>query len=181
MDLHLAGKIAIVTGASRGIGRAIAENLASEGMHLVLAARSGDLLEGLAASLPTDSLVQTVDLREPEAPAGLIEAAVGHFGRLDLLVNSAGATKRGDFLTLTDQEWLDGFALKFFGAMRCCRAVWPICRISATSKPSLVPLTPLSTNSRATSMRLDFVYRLMTSRWRVNPSPLACPSPEVLR
>ena len=125
MDLHLAGKIAIVTGASRGIGRAIAENLASEGMRLVLAARSGDLLEGLAASLPTDSLVKAVDLREPEAPAGLIEAAVGHFGRLDLLVNNAGATKRGDFLTLTDQEWLDGFALKFFGAMRCCRAVWP--------------------------------------------------------
>lgn len=125
MDLQLAGKVAIVTGASKGIGRAIAETLAAEGMKLVLAARSRELLDSLAGSLKTDCLVQAVDLRDPAAPAGVIEATVQRFSGLDLLVNNAGATKRGDFLTLTDDDWQDGFALKFFGAMRLSRAAWP--------------------------------------------------------
>lgn len=125
MDLQLTGKVGIVTGASRGIGRAIAETLAAEGMKLTLVARSGDQLADLAASLPTDCFVQASDLREPEAPAAVIAATVERFGRLDVLVNNAGATQRGDFLTLPDATWQDGFALKFFGAMRCCRAAWP--------------------------------------------------------
>jgi NAD(P)-dependent dehydrogenase (short-subunit alcohol dehydrogenase family) len=125
MDLQLSGKVAIVTGASRGIGRAIAQTLAAEGMRLALAARSRDQLEALAATLPTPSLVQAIDLREPDAPAAVVAATVAHFGQLDLLVNNAGATSRGDFLTLPDAAWSDGFALKFFGAMRCCRAAWP--------------------------------------------------------
>jgi 3-oxoacyl-[acyl-carrier protein] reductase len=125
MNLELAGKVGIVTGASRGIGRAIAQTLAAEGMRLVLAARSGDQLEALAAALLSECLAQAVDLREPQAPATLVEAAVARFGRLDLLVNNAGATRRGDFLALSDDDWQDGFALKFFGAMRSCRAAWP--------------------------------------------------------
>jgi 3-oxoacyl-[acyl-carrier protein] reductase len=125
MDLQLNDRVAIVTGASRGIGRAIAQALAGEGMRVVLAARSRALLDETAAALPTPSLVHGADLRDPDAPAALVEAAMAHFGRLDLLVNNAGATKRGDFLALSDAEWDDGFALKFFGAMRCCRAAWP--------------------------------------------------------
>src|SRR5687767_3374416 len=125
MDLQLSGKVAIITGASRGIGRAIAETLAAEGMKLVLVARSRDLLDALAGSLETDSLAHRVDLREPEAAARVVAAAIDRFGQIDLLVNNAGATVRGDFLTLTDEQWGDGFALKFFGAMRLCRAAWP--------------------------------------------------------
>jgi NAD(P)-dependent dehydrogenase (short-subunit alcohol dehydrogenase family) len=125
MDLQLAGKVAIITGASRGIGRAIAQTLAAEGMRLVLAARSRDQLDDLAASLSTDCLVQSVDLRVPDVPEAVVAAAIARFGRLDLLVNNAGATTRGDFLSLTDASWEDGFALKFYGAMRCCRAAWP--------------------------------------------------------
>ena len=124
MNLDLKGRVAIVTGASRGIGKAIAETLAAEGMRLVLVARSRERLEMLAASAP-DALVQAVDLRDRETPARVVEAAVGRFGQLDLLVNNAGATKRGDFLTLTDDDWEDGFALKFYGAMRLSRAAWP--------------------------------------------------------
>jgi 3-oxoacyl-[acyl-carrier protein] reductase len=125
MDLQLAGKVAVVTGASRGIGRAIAHTLAAEGMRLVLVARSRDSLDQVAAICPTEYLVQAVDLRIPDSPAAVIAAAVSHFSQIDLLVNNAGATKRGDFLSLPDADWQDGFALKFFGAMRCCRAAWP--------------------------------------------------------
>lgn len=125
MDLQLKGKVAIITGASKGIGHAIAETLAAEGMTLVLCARSADLLQALARALPTESLVQAVDLRDPAVPAQVVAAAVERFGGIDVVVNNAGATKRGDFLNLTDEDWTDGFALKFFGAMRLSRAAWP--------------------------------------------------------
>jgi NAD(P)-dependent dehydrogenase (short-subunit alcohol dehydrogenase family) len=125
MDLQLTSKVALITGASRGIGRAIAQTLAAEGMRLVLAARSRDLLDDLAASLSVDCLVQAIDLRAPEVPEAVVAAAIARFGQLDLLVNNAGATTRGDFLSLTDASWEDGFALKFYGAMRSCRAAWP--------------------------------------------------------
>ena len=133
MDFELSGKVGIVTGASRGIGRAIAETLAAEGMKLTLVARSADQLRALAAALVAPkphggeggSLVQAVDLSDPAVPAAVVAATVEKFGRLDLLVNNAGATKRGDFLTLVDEDWRDGFDLKFFGAMRCSRAAWP--------------------------------------------------------
>ena len=121
-------RAAIVTGASRGIGRAIALRLARDGACVVLAARDAAALDGAvheiqaaggqAASIP-------LDLRLPDSPARLVEFALESFGRIDIVVNNAGATKRGDFLALTDDEWTDGFALKFFGAMRLTRAAWP--------------------------------------------------------
>ena len=124
MDLLLSDKVAIVTGASRGIGKAIAETLSAEGMKVILVARSRPELESLAGALPNESLVQAIDLRLPASANQVVAATVGKFGRLDLLVNNAGATKRGDFLSLTDEEWTDGFALKFYGAMRLSRAAW---------------------------------------------------------
>lgn len=124
MDLLLSNKIAIVTGASRGIGKAITETLSAEGMKIVLVARSGAELESIAKSLPNESFVQAVDLREPDSANQILATTIEKFGKLDLLVNNAGATKRGDFLALTDQEWTDGFALKFYGAMRLSRVAW---------------------------------------------------------
>jgi NAD(P)-dependent dehydrogenase (short-subunit alcohol dehydrogenase family) len=124
MDLKLTGKVAIVTGASRGIGRAIARTLAAEGMKISAAARSRDQLDDLAKSIGTDCLIQAVDLRSAQSAAAVVDATVAKFGRIDLLVNNAGATKRGDFFELTDADWEDGFALKFFGAMRLSRAAW---------------------------------------------------------
>ena len=89
------------------------------------AARSKDQLDDLTMSLKTDCLVQAVDLRAPDAAASVVDATIERFGKIDLLVNNAGATKRGDFFELTDADWDDGFALKFFGAMRLSRAAWP--------------------------------------------------------
>ena len=125
MDLQLNGKTGIVTGASRGIGEAIARELSSEGMRLVLVARSADALERIAATLPSEVMTLAVDLRLTSSAGEVVAAAIDRFGNLDLLVNNAGATKRGDFLALDEEDWEDGFALKFFGAMRCSRAAWP--------------------------------------------------------
>lgn len=124
MDLQQKNKVVIVTGASRGIGHAIARTFAGEGAKMVLVARSRDALEALAQECEGDSLVHTADLREPNAAAELVAATLRRFERIDTLVNNAGATVRGDFLALDDAQWLDGFSLKFFGAMRCCRAAW---------------------------------------------------------
>jgi 3-oxoacyl-[acyl-carrier protein] reductase len=122
MDLDLNGKIAIITGASRGIGKSIAQTLSAEGMKLTLVARSP--LDEFSASLPSPSLPLSIDMRHADSASRVVDATLEKFGGLDLLVNNAGATKRGDFLTLTDEEWTDGFALKFYGAMHLARASW---------------------------------------------------------
>ncbi len=129
MELGLAGKVALVTGASRGIGAAIAAELASEGMNLCLVARDSDKLGQVADSLRKTANINvqvvSADLRDPAASMDAVARAVGELGRLDLLVNNAGATKRADFFTLTEEDWQDGFALKFHGYVRMTRAAWP--------------------------------------------------------
>ena len=128
MDLKLAGKVALVTGASRGIGLAIARRLAEEGMALAVAARDEASLRALAEEVEARGgrvLVHAADLSAAAAPGAFAAAALGSFGRIDLVVNNAGATKRGDFLALSEEDWSAGFALKFYGAVRLCRAAWP--------------------------------------------------------
>ena len=121
-------RVAIVTGASRGIGRAIAQRLAQDGIAIVLAARDQAALEAAVREIQTaggQAASMALDLRLSDSPRRLVDFAVQSFGRIDIVINNAGATKRGEFLTLTDDDWADGFALKFFGAMRLTRAAWP--------------------------------------------------------
>ena len=117
MELGLRGKAALVSGASRGIGRAVAQRLLAEGMRVAGIARGGCDVPG--------ALGIAADLREKAAPAAAVARAAEAFGRLDLLVNCAGATQRGDFLALDDAAWADGFAGKFFATVRLSRAAWP--------------------------------------------------------
>lgn len=126
--MPLDGKTAIVTGASRGIGRAITLQLACDGAHVVLCARDRQALEAGVSEIERGggaALAVTLDLRLPDSASQLVEAARDRFGGIDILVNNAGATRRGGFLALTEDDWADGFALKFFGAVRLTRAAWP--------------------------------------------------------
>jgi 3-oxoacyl-[acyl-carrier protein] reductase len=133
MDLELGGKVALVTGSSRGIGRGIAEGLAQEGCSLLLTGRDEPALAEVAASVTKlGGKAQTVaiDLRHADAAAALVGAVEATYGRLDILVNNAGTTKRGDFLAQPDADWEEGFALKFFAHVRMARAAWPLLRES---------------------------------------------------
>src|SRR3954467_7368473 len=113
MELALKNKVALVTGASRGIGRGIAETLADEGCDLVLTGRDEAALKEVAAGIGKKGRkteISVVDLRTEGTEKPLVDAARKAFGRLDILVNNAGATKRGDFFTeLSNADWADGF------------------------------------------------------------------------
>ncbi|MEW9807141.1 SDR family oxidoreductase [Mesorhizobium sp. ZMM04-5] len=121
-------RTAIVTGASRGLGRAFAIGLAKDGFALSLAARQADELAATAeaARAAGSPLVTThaLDLSLPESPGIVVERTLAETGSIDALVNNAGATKRGDFLALSDADFIDGFGLKFHATVRFCRAAW---------------------------------------------------------
>jgi 3-oxoacyl-[acyl-carrier protein] reductase len=136
MDLDLAGKVALVTGSSRGIGRSIAVTLAAEGCDLMLTGRDEEALMQAVAEIETlgrKGVYSVMDLRKEDAAEVLAADVHQNFGRLDILVNNAGATKRGDFLTLTNDDWHDGFALKFFGHVYLTRTLWPMLQASQGS------------------------------------------------
>ena len=136
MDLGLTGKVAVVTGSSRGIGRGIALTLAQEGCDVMLTGRDEAALREVAAGVEKHGRTakyQTLDLRREDAAPALIAAVKDSFGRLDILVNNAGTTKRGDFLALTDADWTEGYALKFFAHVRLSRAAWPLLRETSGS------------------------------------------------
>ncbi|PWT98908.1 MAG: short-chain dehydrogenase [Terriglobia bacterium] len=136
MDQRLKERTAIVTGSNRGIGRAIACRLAAEGARVVLCARDEDLLKQAVGGIEREggrAAGLSLDMRHADAAARLVDFTIGRFGQIDIVVNNAGATKRGDFFALSEQDWEDGFALKFFGAVRLTRAAWPHLKASKGS------------------------------------------------
>ena len=136
MEKRLNGKTAIVTGSNRGIGKAIAGRLAAEGARVVLCARDEKLLQQAVSEIGSSggaAVAVAVDLRKPDAGARVADFAKSTYGQIDIVVNNAGATKRGEFVELSDADWEDGFALKFFGAMRLTRAAWPHLKASSRS------------------------------------------------
>jgi len=125
MDLGLDGKVAVVTGASKGIGLAIVRGLVGEGVRVVAGARGiSPELEELATSGAV--VFEPVDLSTPDSPARLV-ARADELGGLDILVNNVGAvTLRSDgFLAITDEQWADTLTLSFLAAVRTTRAALP--------------------------------------------------------
>ena len=119
------GKVAFVSGGSKGIGLAVARKLAGEGAQVFLAASNAERLQAAADSLPGEAGFHAADLRSLEGCEAAAGAALDKFGRCDILINVAGATKGGIFPDQPDEEMVDGFALKFHGAVRLSRALWP--------------------------------------------------------
>jgi NAD(P)-dependent dehydrogenase (short-subunit alcohol dehydrogenase family) len=125
MDLGLQGKIAVVTGASKGIGLAITRALVAEGVHVVAGSRASTT--ELAELTETGNLQAIeVDLATTTGPADLIAAALQH-GRLDILVNNVGAVspRLTGFLDVTDEQWLHSLTLNLMAAIRTTRAALP--------------------------------------------------------
>jgi NAD(P)-dependent dehydrogenase (short-subunit alcohol dehydrogenase family) len=128
MELGLKGKVAAVTGGSEGIGRATALKFAQEGASVAICARRADLLEQAAGEMrKTGAEILTVpaDMSQTADVERFISTVIKRFGRLDVLVNNAGASARGKFLEVDDATWSADLELKVFGAIRCSRLAIP--------------------------------------------------------
>lgn len=128
--------VAIVTGASQGIGRATALRLAHDFSAVVLASRNGDELQRTAAAVTaagTEALVCALDLRDPSAADALVHSVLNRFGRIDALLNIAGAVPQIDLFEMTDAQWEDGMALKLHGARRLTVRAWDALKSSKGS------------------------------------------------
>lgn len=127
--MKLEDKVAVVTGGSRGIGKAIAGALAAEGADVVISSRGEETLQAAADEIGASSgqrvVPVTADLATLSGCERLHSKATAEFKGIDILVNCAGATKSGPFVELSDDLWQDGFDLKFFGAVRLSRLFWP--------------------------------------------------------
>jgi 3-oxoacyl-[acyl-carrier protein] reductase len=138
MDLGLAGRRAIVTGASKGLGRAIAAELLSEGAQVAICSRHEAELEEAAAELRKDGgtvVAFACDVTDPGQVTEFIESATSALaaeggGGLDILVNNAGGARPGRFETLTDADWQEDFEVKAMSQIRCTRAALPWLRQS---------------------------------------------------
>jgi NAD(P)-dependent dehydrogenase (short-subunit alcohol dehydrogenase family) len=123
MDLNLTGRVAVVTGGSKGIGLAVVRGLAAEGAHVVCASRTPP---------PDDGVLHVpADLTDPQAPGNVVARAIEAFGGVDILVNNAGgpppdvALPRFGFLGLTDDDWLRMLDFNLLSAVRMCREALP--------------------------------------------------------
>jgi len=129
MDLGLKGKVAMVSGASRGIGRAIALGLAAEGCRLSLCARGQEGLDQIAREVQSrgaEALALAVDVTSESDARRWVEETKSRFGQVDVLINNVGGSRPGGNLAVSSEDWRNGFALNFFSALDLCRLVVPL-------------------------------------------------------
>jgi 3-oxoacyl-[acyl-carrier protein] reductase len=132
----MSNKVAIVTGASQGIGRSTAVRLARDFGSIVVVARNRENLEQTAVEVQkagAKTLVIDLDLSQPDAAQEVVDRTLAAFGQIDALLNIAGAVPQIDVLEMTDDEWDRGLALKLHGARRLSIAAWPSLRESSGS------------------------------------------------
>jgi len=170
VDLGLDGKACAVTGASRGIGREVAERLCAEGASVLLVARSAETLAeaarkcGLAGGRAEPL---ALDVTEPDAGERILAAAAASFGQLDVLVNNAGTARWRTLEEVSDDDWQDAWELNVMAPMRAMRAAAPrmaergwgrIVNVSSTAAKRPSPLTPEYSVAKAAELSLSRVF-----------------------
>ncbi|NQV72073.1 glucose 1-dehydrogenase [bacterium] len=144
MDLQLKGRVAIVTGASRGIGKAIGMALSSEGCKLVICSRGQEELDQACLELRQaggEVVGLALDITHPDAGAQLAKAALDTFGQVDVFVGSAGGNRRGMFADTTDADWQDILELNLKSHLNTSRAVLPA--MKSQNRGSIVFITSI--------------------------------------
>ena len=180
--------VAIVTGASQGIGQATAIRLARDFSALTLVARNAANLEQTAVAVRAagaEALVIDADLARPEAAQAVVDQTVAAFGRIDALLNIAGAVPQIDLFEMTDAEWESGLALKLHGARRLTVAAWPALKqakgsvVLMSGNSALFPKAPYAAvgtiNAAVVALAKAFSDRGITDGVQVNsvlPGPV---------
>ncbi len=139
MDLQLTGRRAVVTGGSKGIGLAIAQELVDEGVDVAICARNADEVEAAGELLRQSGrtvYADVADVTDPDQVSAFIEASADALGGIDILVNNAGAASPGSFASLTDDDWQRDLDVKLFSQIRCTRAALP--RLRASRAPRVI-------------------------------------------
>jgi 3-oxoacyl-[acyl-carrier protein] reductase len=191
MDLGLKGKVALVTGGSKGIGKAVARGLAEEGARVVICARGqGDLdraVGEIAKAAGSEVFAVSGDLTNEAAVQRIVDITIGKFGRIDILVNNAGAAPGGLLLDLKEEDWAAALQLKFMGFVRCMKAVIPhmlkqgrgrIVNIVGNDgvKPIGIELTPSAANAADLAVTVALAEQYGRNNIcinAVNPGPVA--------
>jgi 3-oxoacyl-[acyl-carrier protein] reductase len=137
VDLHLDGRRALITGGSKGIGLAIAEELAAEGVDVAICARNAGEVESAAQRLSGPGRTvhaQVADVTDPDQVVDMVQRSAQALGGLDILVNNAGAAHPGNFESLSDDDWRADLDVKLFSQIRCTRAALPHLRASVAAR-----------------------------------------------
>ena len=146
MDLGLHDKTALVTAASKGLGKTVALRLAQEGAHVAICARGEEHLTRTAAEIKAQTgrpaLALPADVSDPTAADALVKATVERFGRIDILIANAGGPPPGQFLDLTPADWETATRLTLMSAVRLCYAVVPVMKEQAKEPALSLPKGP---------------------------------------
>jgi 3-oxoacyl-[acyl-carrier protein] reductase len=162
MDLGLHDSVALVTAASKGLGRAVALQLAQEGAHVAICARGEAPLAATAAEIGAKTGRQVLplpaDVSDPAAAERLVEATVGQFGRLDVLVINAGGPPPGQFLDLAPEDWEAAVQLTLMSAVQLCYAAVPV--MKARGAGSILAMTSITVKQPQPNLVLSNSLRL---------------------
>jgi 3-oxoacyl-[acyl-carrier protein] reductase len=191
MDLGLQDKVVLVTGGSKGIGKAVALELSREGCRVAICARGENMLAQTAAAIQAETgnevFTVSVDLTQADDVKRMVESLIGHFGRIDVLINNAGSSPGGILEELTEEDWAQSLQLKFMGYVRCCKEIIPYMRKQGKGrvvniigndgvKESYWEITPGAANAAGQNLTLSLAGQYGKDNITfvaINPGPVA--------